>query len=469
MRPGRCADAAGVADVSLDLSALTLPAPICVQRIGAPPGTGQFDVVVKAFDLQSVTLSLIDTRPVVTVTFAQGLPPFVDLPSLTPGSSYILKITATDGNTHPISAERPFTYSGETKLAFAGQNRPPRASIAVPASVECTGPAGAAILLDGSGSTDADTPAGAADPLKYEWSEDRGGSLVPLGVGRALTVTLPLGPHLIALRVTDPQGASDTAEAGVTVGDTTPPTLTLGADQSVLWPPNHRMVPVHVYWRAEDRCDPTPPVTLISVTSSEPDDAPGNGDGMTSSDIADASPGAADDSVLLRSERSGDGPGRTYALTYGTRDSSGNLAQGVVQVSVPHDQGSGPEPILMNVAPGGSGAGVSLSWTPAQGAVSYDVVAGHLEQIKVLPSLLSLGQVTVLAAGLQGTTLDVGDSDLSPSPGLCVFYLIQSRQTLGASGYGTESALLPSEPSSCLQPCADIALRGAGPDARKTR
>lgn len=467
IRPGRCADAAGNAEPVLNLSTLTLPAPVCIQRIGAAPGTGQFDMVVKAFDLQSVTLSLIDTRPVVTVTFAGDLPPFIDLSSLTSGGSYILKVTATDGNTHPISAESPFAYSGETRLVFAGQNRPPRASIAVPASVECTAPAGAAVLLDGSGSTDADTPAGVADPLKYEWLEDRVGSLIPLGVGRVLTVTLPLGPHLIALRVTDPQGASDTAEAGVTVRDTTAPTVTLAADRSVLWPPNHRMVPVHVDWRAEDRCDPAPAITLISVTSSEPDDAPGIGDGMTSPDIADASPGTADDSVLLRSERAGDGPGRTYALTYGTRDVSGNAAQGVVQVSVPHEQESGPEPILMSVGPRVSGGAVSLSWTSAPGAVSYDVIAGNLEQIKALPSLLSLGQVTVLAAGLQGTTLDLGDS-FSPSPGLCVFYLIQSRQALGASGYGTESAPLPSEPSSCLEPCAGIAPQG--PDgARKAR
>jgi len=305
--------------------------------------------------------------------------------------------------------------------------------------------------------------------LIYEWFEDRGGSLNPLGTGRMLTVTLPLGPHVIALRVSDPEGASDTSVAGVTVRDTAPPTLSLAVDRAVLWPPNHRMVPVHVSWHAEDRCDPTPAIALISVTSSEPDDAPGNDDGATSYDVSDASPGNPDDSVLLRSERAGDGPGRTYALIYGARDSSGNATQALVQVSVPHDQGSGPEPILMSVAPRGSGGAVSLSWTSAPGAVSYDVIAGNLEQIRVLPSLLSLGRVSVLAAGLQGTTLDLGDS-FSPPPGLCVFYLIQSRQALGASGYGTESAPLPSEPSSCLQPCAEIALQGAGPDgARKAR
>src|SRR5206468_2447003 len=162
----------------------------------------------------------------------------------------------------------------------------------------------------------------------------------PLGTGRMLTVTLPLGPHVIALRVSDPEGASDTSVAGVTVRDTAPPTLSLAVDRAVLWPPNHRMVPVHVSWHAEDRCDPTPAIAT----------------------------------------------------------------QALVQVSGPHDQGSGPEPILMSVAPRGSGGAVSLSWTPVPGALSYDVIAGDLQQIKVFPSMLSLGQVTVLAAGMQRTT-----------------------------------------------------------------
>jgi hypothetical protein len=464
IRPGRCLDAVGEAQPFVDLFTLTLPAPICVQGSGAPPGTEQIDLLVEAFDSQSVTLSAIDTRSVVTVTFAQGLPPFIDLASLSAHGSPTLKITVTDGSTHPVSDESPFAYSGETRLVFVGQNRPPQASIVAPASLECEGPAGAAIVLDGSGSIDADTPAGAPDPLTYEWSEVRDGNLAALGVGRTLTVTLPLGTHVIALRVTDPLGASDTAEASVSVRDTTPPTLTLAADQVTLWPPNHRMVPVHVSWRAEDRCDPTPLVTLVSATSNEPEDAPGNSDGTTSPDITDASTGAADETVLLRSERAGDGPGRTYSLTYGTRDSSGNVAQSIVQVAVPHDQGSGPEPILVTVAPAGLSAVVRLSWTSAPGAVSYDVVAGSLQQVKVLPGLISLGQVTVLATGLQDRTLDIGDNVLAPLAGNCMFYLIQSRQALGASGFGTESAPLPSEPSSCLTACPGSVLQGAGSD-----
>ena len=89
--------------------------------------------------------------------------------------------------------------------------------------------------------------------MTYEWFENRGGSLTSFGTGRQLTVTLPLGSHLITLRVTDPQGAADTAEAGVSVLDTIPPTLTLSADRLALWPPNHRMVPVHVVWHAQGR------------------------------------------------------------------------------------------------------------------------------------------------------------------------------------------------------------------------
>jgi len=50
-------------------------------------------------------------------------------------------------------------------------------------------------------------------------------------------------------------------------------------------------------------------------------------------------PGA---SVLLRADRLGSGPGRTYELTYVATDASGNAAPAQVVVTVPHDQGKSP-------------------------------------------------------------------------------------------------------------------------------
>ncbi len=79
--------------------------------------------------------------------------------------------------------------------------------------------------------------------------------------------------------------------------DTTPPPVSLSISPPVLWPPNHRMVPVQVTWAVNDACDPSPQVMLSSVVSSEPDDAPESSDGNTTGDIQDASIGTPDTST----------------------------------------------------------------------------------------------------------------------------------------------------------------------------
>ena len=83
-----------------------------------------------------------------------------------------------------------------------------------------------------------------------------------------------------------------------------------------------------------DRCGPVA-ITLVSVTSSEPDDAPGGGDGHTTGDIRDADAGRADFYLLVRAERSAAGSGRTYTIVYRAIDSGGLGVDGAISVSVP--------------------------------------------------------------------------------------------------------------------------------------
>jgi hypothetical protein len=109
---------------------------------------------------------------------------------------------------------------------------------------------------------------------------------------------------------------------------------------AVLWPPNHAMTPVSIGWRLVDICDASPAIALIGVSSSEPDDAVGEGDGATTGDIDGLSPGTADDEVLLRAERIANGPGRTYAIRYLATDRSGNATPASCEVTVPHSQGT---------------------------------------------------------------------------------------------------------------------------------
>jgi hypothetical protein len=229
--------------------------------------------------------------------------------------------------------------------------------------------------------------------------------------------------------------------------------LQLIPDPAVLWPPNHEMVPVHIQVTAQDLCGPVTQIVLSSVVSSEPDDAAGFTDGATVDDIQGAGPGAFDTDLLLRAERDGQGPGRVYTLTYQATDGAGNTGSGVADVTVPHDQGQGPEPLLMRAEPAGTPGMVRLYWPAVPGATGYDVISGLLSQLRVENGSLSLGPVEVLARGTTDTEVSEGTMGLIPSTGEGVFYLIQSRTSHGGVGYGTESAPWPRVPSSCDGGC----------------
>jgi predicted extracellular nuclease len=117
--------------------------------------------------------------------------------------------------------------------------------------------------------------------------------------------------------------------------DATPPELAVQASPAQLWPPNHKYVTVQADIDVSDNRDPTPSVSLVSVTSNEPDDAPGNADGTTTNDIVIVD----DDTFQLRAERSEDGSGRTYTITYRATDACGNQTHATATVRVPIDLG----------------------------------------------------------------------------------------------------------------------------------
>jgi len=218
------------------------------------------------------------------------------------------------------------------------------------------------------------------------------------------------------------------------------------------------MVPVAAEWQVSDVCDPAAGATLTSVTSSEPDDAPGTGDGNTTGDIQDATIGTPDATVLLRVERSGDGPGRVYTLTYVTRDASGNTASALGIVTVPHDEGTGPEPVLLNVEGDGTPGMAHIYWNTVTGADVYDVIQGDLSQVTQSNAEIHLGPVHVLASEQMGTSYSEGLSGGVPAPGSAFFYLVQQREGLSANGWGTESSPWPAEPISCDISCPGEAV-----------
>jgi PKD repeat protein len=125
----------------------------------------------------------------------------------------------------------------------------------------------------------------------------------------------------------------DAQGIGTIIDDDESPTLNVAAVPGELWPPNHKMVEVKVNVNVSDDFDANPTVRLLSITSNEPDN--GLGDGDTAGDIEIRSDGR----IFLRAERSGNGNGRIYTLTYSATDSAGNVTYSTTQVRVPKNQG----------------------------------------------------------------------------------------------------------------------------------
>lgn len=139
----------------------------------------------------------------------------------------------------------------------------------------------------------------------------------------------------IAVKGTDNCGTMDTAFETVEIADTTPPQIDVSVSPDLLWPPNHKMVPIQANVTVTDNC-PGVSFELQSITSNEPDN--GKGDGNTINDIQNADVGTPDIEFDLRAERSGKGSGRIYTVTYTAGDNGNNSTDDSAIVSVPHNQ-----------------------------------------------------------------------------------------------------------------------------------
>lgn len=456
---GTCAASTGPFDPYLDLAGLQPPFAICVRPMNET--SGGLDLTVESITEQSLSLRPGVAGLIVSVPFTAGPPNSVDLPPLVDAGANVLEIEVTDGNTRPVTARAGFTANGERVLRLVF-NDAPTAVMAAPTTVECAGPAGGLVTLDGSGSTDPDSSPGTHDDIVlFEWYEDHGTPAETLlGTGEHLAVTLGLGAHALTLKVTDSAGASATTGAvSVSVVDTLAPEISVLAAPQDLWPPNHEMVAEHIAWQVRDRCDAAGVrVELLSVSASEPDDAPGPGDGETGGDIQGADFGTPDADVRLRAERDGKGPGRVYELRYRAIDRGGNDTVGLAVVTVPHDQGNGPEPLLMHLEPTVAGSTmVRITWPAIAGALAYDVIRGDLAGVRHDGNVTDLGPVTVLARGTSATGVAEAGGLPDPQPGHAFFYLVQQWTDRGAVGWSSEPAPWPRAPAACDGGCPGAA------------
>jgi uncharacterized protein len=132
----------------------------------------------------------------------------------------------------------------------------------------------------------------------------------------------------------NPFRSSDHDPVIVGIGcDSVPPVASVGLSTDVLWPPNgqHRDVTVTVI--ASDNSGIAPSVQLVSVVSNEPEISGGDGNSVDDVVIVD------DFNFQLRAERSGNGNGRIYTITYAVTDGCGNSISAVAEVAVPKSQG----------------------------------------------------------------------------------------------------------------------------------
>jgi sugar lactone lactonase YvrE len=225
-------NAAGVyvADSGNNRIRLAAPPPNAAPAL-ANPG----NKVVNEGDTLSFTLSATDT-PGQTLTYSMtGAPAGATLNSATGAFSYTpdfnavphspgvpaapvqLTITfkATDNAATPLEDAETMT------LTVNDVNRTPTADAGTtPATLEATGPAGAALSLNGSGSD----PDG--DPLTFTWIDTVGSTASTIATTATANVTLGAGTHSLILTASDDRGGVKSAAAKtVVVQDTTPPVL----------------------------------------------------------------------------------------------------------------------------------------------------------------------------------------------------------------------------------------------------
>lgn len=106
------------------------------------------------------------------------------------------------------------------------------------------------------------------------------------------------------------------------------------ADPSVLWPPNHKLVPIQILGVTDPEGDPIS-ITVTGITQDEPTNGLGDGDsGPDGFGVGTGQP-------QVRAERAGTGNGRVYVISFRAEDGQGGSCTGLVKVSVPHDKGKG--------------------------------------------------------------------------------------------------------------------------------
>jgi hypothetical protein len=237
--------------------------------------------------------------------------------ALFPLGNTTVTLTITDGI---------YNATDTVNIVVQADKTPPVVDAGADVTVEQESYAGTQVILNGTATDTVSTR------FNFTWSEN--GMVLKTetnATDTTLIYTFNLGTHIVTLNATDEAGNTGSDNVTVTVVDTTPPEIMVSVTPDSLWPPNHKYAQVEANVTAQDICDPSPTITFVSITSNEPDN--GIGDGNTVNDITILS----NYTFEFRAERSGNGVGRVYTITYQATDASGNSAQASATITVDHN------------------------------------------------------------------------------------------------------------------------------------
>jgi probable HAF family extracellular repeat protein len=244
-------------------------------------------------DIRSEIVATDNCTPVNQLTVTQS-----PAAGASPGDELAITVTVRDASGNSASASIPFTVSDKTA---------PRISSA-PESVTISNRFGSVPnILPLIVATDNCTR---ADLLVLRQSPAAGTLLN--GDQRAIVVT-----------VADAAGNLTSLSIPLVFSDSVPPYIKrIMVNPSVIWPPNHKMVPVSVSVLALDNVDPAPVSKIISISANE-------------SVSRDEIQITGDLTAKLAASKNAEGRGRIYTITVQCTDASGNAATCDVNVFVP--------------------------------------------------------------------------------------------------------------------------------------
>lgn len=230
-----------------------------------------------------------------------------------------------DSNPPPGGGGQATTFTGNLRpptAALSGSEQPLGA--ASPVQV-CVAGTNFCTEVDDTGAFTLDANVGGDVVLVFE-GPDFTARLAVDNVPRGATVRIR---DIVCSTVT---GRCAAADIQIVSPQNQPPVCTAAeARPAVLWPPNHRMVGIAIVGVVDPDGDPVV-ITATDVVSNEAEDAPGSGNTAPDSQL---------DPLAVRAERSGQGDGRLYTITFMADDGRGGTCTGTVDVCVPHDQGKG--------------------------------------------------------------------------------------------------------------------------------